>query len=95
MPSGHEVWLQVQSTKEIRHVLKQAWSFFVFQQVQHRKGATLQPFDFFTQHKAVQKTIGCFPPFGGVKILQGAFRQEPLKLFGMLQPLCRALFVVK
>ena len=55
MPSGQEIFRRIQSTKEIRLILKQAWSFFVFQQVQHRKGVTLQPFDFYTQHKVLQK----------------------------------------
>lgn len=54
MPSGHQIFLRIQSTKEIRIQLRQAWSFYVFQQVQHRKGVTLQSFDSYTQHKVLR-----------------------------------------
>ena len=37
MPSGHRVCLKTQSTKEIRHICRHAWSTYVFSQISHRK----------------------------------------------------------
>ena len=51
--SGHEVDLRHQSTHEIRKILREAWSTYVWSQVSHRKGIIDVPFDFFTQHKVL------------------------------------------
>lgn len=50
MPSGHQVLLQVQSTREIRMQLRLAWSTYVHQ-ISHRKGITPLPIDAYIQHK--------------------------------------------
>ena len=43
-----------QSTREIRHILSQAWSTFVWSQISHRKGVIDVPFDAYIQHKTLR-----------------------------------------
>ena len=51
MPCGNQVSLQHQSTREIRKILRQAWSGYVHTQTAHRKGITAMPCDVFIQHR--------------------------------------------
>ena len=43
--------LRNDSPKEIRRIVRLAWSHYVLEQTQHRKGITFQPIDLYTQHK--------------------------------------------
>lgn len=58
LPDGN--WLNVdnQSPSENRRTLRMAWSTFVLDQVQHRKGVALQPFD-ASQQKDAESNRTC------------------------------------
>lgn len=55
IPSGHQICLTHQPTREIMMVCRLAWSHYVHQQVCHRKGVTAAPFDVYTHLKLFQK----------------------------------------
>ena len=55
MPSGHQICISNQPTKDIRQICRLAWSHFVHQQICHRKGVTAAPFDVYTHLKVFSK----------------------------------------
>ena len=54
-PCGNQLNLQIQSTGEIRHISRLAWSPYVHTQVSHRKGITAMPGDAYTQIKTMNQ----------------------------------------